>query len=422
MDNYNEELKTKKQNDSVNILQMLESRISEIVQIEKEVKKKFPKLFQQRLPRFMRRRAASHNVKRIPKLRRPKNVESKDRKKLFAHRRKVLFTNHKRILKKNQRHAYKDPNKCVLHKWFAKRFKLERSQESEGLEQVPLYNNTKNQRNLYRQTRYGCAYLSLADTIAVRLEGDYCMKLLAKLDILSESISGFTFSARTLETDRYEVVVHLFTPTTDADQADHKEKKVKLEPSSDREYICPMFVNNRADHMIFWLPRKHVDRILELYKSLDDSLKFTKIQPCDWTRVRLIGPKSREEAMKIAQDPERHKQAISDVDQRLAPRRTLGLSIGRFIDEQDASFTYYSTDPYAVDIVFRKKAGRMLWHKLIKNKSHLVGGKRDVDTLTTGNCFELIPDHFLHKRADQTPVISGSNSKKVVLRNQKKVA
>ncbi|CAG2180942.1 unnamed protein product, partial [Oppiella nova] len=49
------------------ILKRIESHCLEMDSLNTECKTKAPKLMSQRLPRFMRRRASSHNPKRVPK-------------------------------------------------------------------------------------------------------------------------------------------------------------------------------------------------------------------------------------------------------------------------------------------------------------------------------------------------------------------
>lgn len=391
MDEYSSELKMRQQvsreTNEINLLNMIESRIMEIVQIEDECKRKLPKLYHQRLPRFMRRRAASHNPNRLPKRFRPSEKSdfgTKDRKKLLKHRRKIQFRKHKRILSKHVKHKYKDSFKCLLHKWFAKRFKM--GQEG-ALEHVPLYNNTKNQRNLYRQSCYGCAYLSLAHLIPLRinfkkqnLDDD-----LDYLNRLTKEVSGFTFCAQSLIKGQYEIVIHMFNPDTN-------------------EYICPAFTNLHGANVkqpnceiTLWVPR---NKFQEIYNNLiviseqfNREYQIDQVYPKDWTRVRLVGPSAHEQALKISESQKIHKSAILDVKKKL--NLSFGLTIGRFVEEKVANFIYYYTKPTVVDIVFKGPEGRMLWHKLIKNKAHLVGGHRDIDRLLVADCFKLIPDNHI---------------------------
>lgn len=378
--------------DEINLLNMIESRIMEVIQIEDECKKKLPKLYHQRLPRFMRRRAASHNIKRLPKKLRPppnSNYGKKDRKKLLIYRRRIRFRKHKRVLKKHRRHKYKNPDKCLLHNWFAKRFKI----ASEGeLKYVPLYNSTKNQRNLYRQTRYGCAYLSLAHLVPIQLElsglkeDSVLTNQLENLNRFTLEVSGFTFCAKSLEMGNYEIAVHLY--------------KLNTLP---REYLCYSLVslsrneeNNEYSGRTFtlWVPRVNFEEVFETLTSISKDcikeFKVKKIYSRDWIRTRLIGPEAREEAIKIANDVSKHESASEDTDMRL--NLSLGLTIGRYFEEISTSFTYYHTKPYTVDVVFKLKEGKMLWYKLIKNKAHLVGGYRDLNRLLVAEWFQVKPD------------------------------
>lgn len=361
---------------NLNLLKMIESRIIEIMQVENEIKKKHPKSFQQRLPRFMRRRAASHNPKRIPKKLRPIKFSSKERSKLYKYRLRIRIQKHKRILAKYKGRQYKDLNKSILHKWFAKRFKIERKKE--GLEQIPLHNNTKNQRNLYRQTLAGCAYLSFAHLISIKINLPYETATLDLLNKLTLSIAGFTFSARSLESGKYEVAVHLFELT---------EGK-----SKDREHICPALVSNRDTHLLLWVPR---EKLLNVKTQLDlIEVPYDIIMPHKCVRIRLLGPDSHTEAAKISEDAEKLKEAVEDVDRRLGRTRDFGVSIGRLVQEKDIDLVYYQTKPRSVDLVLRDRPGRLLWHKLVKNKAHLVGGWRDVNVLMAGSYFRLMPDHM----------------------------
>lgn len=389
MDQFKRDLKNNAGSSTdLNLLRMLESRIVEVIQIEKEVKKKYPKLFTQRLPRYMRRRAASHNANRIPKWlrcstskRAQNKLTAKDRRRLYKYRERIRHAKSKRVLRRHSQNKFKDPNKSILHKWFAKRFKMETKQL--GLEWVPLHNNTKNFRNLYRQTRYGCAYFSLAHLVAFRVEATLDTATIKTLNQFCHPASGFTFAARSLENGRYEIVIHLY-----------ETKLGEKKSEGQHEHVCPALVayNVQAKRLTMWVPRLNVARVQGILKATN--LVHEMLPPRETVRIRLMGPYARKEAMKISVKMKVHEEAIFDVDRRLLASHKLGLTIGRHIEETSACFTYYQTDPQSVDIVIRNKAlGRMLWHKMIKNKAHLVGGKRDVDELfKEKECFQLKPD------------------------------
>lgn len=380
------------QND-INLLSMIESRIMEVVQIEDDCKKKMPKLYQQRLPRFMRRRAASHNPKRLPKKLRPQSgsgFASKSRKSLLRYRQRTKFQKFKRILKKHSRHKYEDPYKSLLHKWFAKRFKISKDDDYKHMSHVPIHNNTKNQRNLYRQSKYGCAYISMIHLISIELtltstkNASLFAAQLSQVNRLTNHVTGFTFGAKALEKGRYEVAVHLYKPESNL-----------------QEYICSALVNFKKSNkqspkpkFVLWLPRQHYQEVYKYLKCLSDELEegfsVEGIYPRDCVRVKLLGPDSHAEAAKIICNKNNHKLVNEDIERRLGS--SFGTSLGRLIEEPNATFTYYNTKPQTVDIVLKTREGRLLWHKLVKNKAHLVGGSRDLNTLLLDESFKLIPD------------------------------
>lgn len=377
--------------DDINLLNMIESRIMEVIQIEDECKKKLPKLYHQRLARFMRRRAASHNIKRLPKKLRPpvhSDYGTKSRKALLKYRRRVRFRKHKRILKKHKRQSNKNSNKCLLHDWFAKRFKMTSNGD---MPRIPLQNNTKNKRNLYRATRYGCAYLSLAHLTPIRLqlscpkEGLHLRNQLQNLNRFTIEVSSFTFCAKSLEKGNYEVAVHLY----------------RLEPPQ-REHLCCALVSfsgfeddeSKQPDLTLWVPKDNLQDVYDTLTTISEGCSkqfaINKICPSECIRMRFVGPNAHYEASKIAINKDLHQIARQDCDMRL--NSTLGLSIGRQVKEGSAIFTYYNTKPSVVDIVFKSKAGKILWYKLIKNKAHLVGGLLDLNQLLVEKCFQLEPD------------------------------
>lgn len=395
MDQYELERQVKRTPD-INLLKMIESRIMEIVQIENDCKKKLPKLFNQRLPRFMRRRAACHDTSRLPKRLRallgtptsdtPANKKAKT--KLLKYKRKMLFRKRKRKLRKHHDPLLANQTKSLLHKWFAKRFKMDS-------DYVPVHNNTKNQRNLKRQLRYGCAYFSYAHMNSLEIcvsDASKNLKLVREtLNQLTYSISGFTFCAQALDEKRYEVCVHLYEPL------------VSGEERQTRDYICPALVSLRAADDVkdakfcIWCDRVHLERVSQLLDSTLSDLKeknlvsITKALPQHVMRIKLVGQNAYEESARIVADKSQHKAALEDTERRL-PRR-LGAAIGRFRAENlYTDYIYYNTYPSSVDIVFKNREGKLIWHKMIKNKAHIVGGRRDVERLLSEGCFRLQPD------------------------------
>lgn len=459
MDEFKKDIKAEQEAKHVrdiNLLNMIESRIMEIVQIEDECKKKLPKLFSQRLPRFMRRRAACHDIKRMPRKLRP-HIDSnlKPRKSLLKYRQKKRFRKHKRILKRHARHKYRDLDKCLMHKWFAKRFKM----SSQGpLNHVPLYNSTKNQRNLYRQTRFGCAFISMAHLAAIQLTfvpdltvGTLRCQLM-QLNQLAFEISGFTFNARALGNTNYEILIHLYEPIENASVERDYICSVMAHLNNIGSVECPEKTKQQRDtsrppaQLTLWVPREKVkdvtNHLMIIAEQLNEN-KFVlkKISPSEETRVRLVGPDAWTQAVRVSEhlsddsdtvkidatktnpvkpskasqtdmkvgedcDPLRpiHTNAQDDASQRLGSANdykgsSFGLTIGRYVEEKFVDFIYYNTEPRVVDLIFKTKKGRHLWYQLVKNKAHLVGGYRDLDRLLPAQKYKLIPDHIV-SRAD----------------------
>lgn len=362
-----------------NMLNMIESRIIELLKAEQESKRKLPKLFSQRLPRHMRRRAACHDPKRLPKRLR-RYVEAADtRKKLLIYRLKKRHTKNKRILKKHLGHHFKDGSKCLLHKWFAKRFKME---HFGILKNLPLHNSTKNQLNLYRQSLYGCAYISMAHLVRIRLDFNQGVRgqiisLLDQLNSLTNCISGFTFSAEALELGEFEITVKLFSPA--------------------KEFICNalVFLSNYSkccpSYLTMWLPKENS---VEILRRLEEISELSKVKfrcslqsTSDILRIRLLGPNSHLRALSISTNLHENTKARDQVVTQI--HKSLGLSIGRFIEEDNLDVIHYNTDPITVDIVLKGPSGRLLWCKLVKNKAHLVGGYRDWLVLSKSIRFKL---------------------------------
>lgn len=360
----------------INLLNMIESRIIEIIDIEKLARKKRPKLFSQRLPRYMRRRAACHNIKRLPLrvrnlVRKPedKSTKTKDIKKLLKYRRRLRFRKHKRVLRKHKKADYRNPMKCLLHKWFAKRFNIGTLYP---LSYIPIHNNTKNWRTIQRHSVYGCAFLSMAHLMQIIVKFDNPTKKYRlndqfdKMNRITTEPTGFTFCALALERCRYEIVIKLLI--------DGHEISIlaSLDNYSD---------SKQPASLTLWVPVIHhqiiCDRLKEISKECTKEFVVETIMPKYCTRIRLLGPDARTEALKVCENRDLHNIAIDDAIKRC--KCSFGFEIGRHIKDTNAEFTYYNTKPEAVDISFKGVKGRLLYYQLVKHKAHLVGGKRDHD-------------------------------------------
>ena len=194
---------------------------------------------------------------------------------------------------------------------------------------------------------------------------------LTKLNSLAEEPSGFTFCAISLERCNYELTIKLF------------DKR--------NAYICDALVHldnyhdqKRPAFLTMWVPILHhkiiIDRLKVISTECSREFKTQLVMPNEWVRIRLVGQDSREIAQKLGKDKELHDNAVYDADFRC--KSFLKFHLGRHIEEQVVNFTYFNTQPRAVDIVLKGKEGRLLWYDMIKNKSHLVGGFRDFTRLS----------------------------------------
>lgn len=213
------------------------------------------------------------------------------------------------------------------------------------------------------------------------------------LNKLTDETSGFTFCAQAIEAKNYEVCLHLYEPSSQQEQG------------AERKYLGPAFVSfsdavreKDTAKLRIWVCRgiinqvmQHVDSILSCLSDLKMPVSAKKIPPSEIIRIRMIGQNAYDELSKVITDQNSHKAATEAAERRLPTQ--LGASIGRCLKDSDhMHLIYFNTHPRCVDLVLSQRQGKLLWHKLIKNKAHLVGGYRDVERLMTGNCFELKPD------------------------------
>ncbi|XP_046858385.1 ribonucleases P/MRP protein subunit POP1-like [Xenia sp. Carnegie-2017] len=158
----------------------------------------------QSLPRHMRRRAASHNPKRLPvRLREAHNREvSKSQekqkeplkqKKSRRHRRKVgnLL---KEYIRRQKKHVWLE-----THVWHAKRFKM---MEKWGYK-IPLHPNDKSVRASYRAMAYGCLLQDISYYQCIEIEGRENL-MLAAMKHLTNNEVGLTMAAADYRTGQYE--------------------------------------------------------------------------------------------------------------------------------------------------------------------------------------------------------------------------
>lgn len=143
--------------DELSIERWIKARNAEIASLAQECKVKLPQQMSQRLPRYMRRRAASGNPKRIPKSVRPWWLEDKTTVKKKKKQQRTKYKSAALAIRSRKRRN-DDPSRSPIHVWLAKRFKM---QLMWG-QRIAWSNCTKNQRSLFRKARssYCIYYLS----------------------------------------------------------------------------------------------------------------------------------------------------------------------------------------------------------------------------------------------------------------------
>ncbi|KAI1304898.1 hypothetical protein HDE_01687 [Halotydeus destructor] len=363
--------------DEVNLLKLINARKEEINSINSECRTKLPKLAQQRLPRYMRRRAASHNPKRIPKACRSKWLTStkaptghSDATSEAKEKRRLKMKKHinEKKLKENIEKRNAREERSLFHVWFAKRFKM----EPLWSKLVPIRNNTKNERNLHRMAKRGICYYymsSFMKALKIRI-GFNEMQL-----FLHQLISPESKSLIENVEDR-EQTVNLYEP-----------EKYPL------GLIGPVALS-WSSSKCEWTVWCHVSILESVTQLLTDrfSSENLSVDVADLERIKLVGPESFEKLEKVLEQ----KVSFSTEDNGIL----FNVDVSKISELEplcDPTSCYFQVvndnigDRISLDIVVEKKCARAIWNKLIVNKSHLVGGIRDLKTLYFNSSKPLFP-------------------------------
>ncbi|KFM58487.1 Ribonucleases P/MRP protein subunit POP1, partial [Stegodyphus mimosarum] len=167
--------------DSVSVLKFAECRAREISSLAEEIACKASKLTVQRLPYYMRRRAASHNPKRVPRKLREhcKAHLAKSTKKSKKHRDKP-----KSLLEEYNR---RQSNFLWLetHLWHAKRFHMEKKWGYT----LPICSTEKSFKASYKAAAKHTLLFDLSYYCCIELRGPE-KQLLTKLTYLTDACTG----------------------------------------------------------------------------------------------------------------------------------------------------------------------------------------------------------------------------------------
>ena len=205
----------------INIHRLINSHIVEIHSLKRQCKTKACKQTLQRIPRHMRRRAASNNPKRMPKALQQQHGgnsfnaggggnQQTSKKKKAGDQNGPRKKRKKKSKSEHVKRRNANPLRTPLHLWFAKRFKLHLSWG----QLMPLKNNVKNQRTLYRCSKAGYSLFYLPFRCSYLLEGsgerkelalDYLAHFLSPEDSfkLRELVTGSEGKGQTITVDLY---------------------------------------------------------------------------------------------------------------------------------------------------------------------------------------------------------------------------
>ncbi|OWF43056.1 ribonucleases P/MRP protein subunit POP1-like isoform X2 [Mizuhopecten yessoensis] len=178
----------------IGVVEYVENRAAEIKALHKYLGvSRSNRLVMQLLPKGLRRRALSHNIKRLPRRLREAakkeyvNRDTKARRKppsrKFRRRPKNLLEEYNR---RQRKHVWLE-----THIWHAKRFKME---EKWGYK-IPIQPTDKSKRASYRSTKHHCLIQDHSYMCCIELKGpEHC--LLDGLCHMTNNSTGQTFAAK----------------------------------------------------------------------------------------------------------------------------------------------------------------------------------------------------------------------------------
>ena len=354
----------------LDIDKVLNARLIELNSLSKEIKQKSNKLVLQRIPRYMRRRAASHNPKRVPSkfIKQPfasignsyvKEKRRKQRKKHVNKLKKKLS-----IRKRNEK-----VGRTLLHIWFRKRFAL--VNELDHL--VPLRNNTKNFRNLHKVSTKQCAF--------------YYRPLHRLLEI--------KFDDAQLLTEALMLMKSFFNTNLD----DCSAGELDLFFYKDGVCLAPVSFLQLSESTI-WLsiPIDFYSMINQTLNELFSSihLKYATYE-CQFERFRLIGPKATKHLESLLKSSSSTgEQSLTDLtlaDLFTSSKLYKIISECKFFDQTNLTIAILLKHKAKsiVDVLVPKSLAKKFWYSLVKNKGHLVGGKIDYEYYALQNDFICYP-------------------------------
>ena len=359
-----------------------EARMVELGVLARELKPKSNKLTMQQLPRFMRRRAASHNPKRLPSKRRTKVVAGKGassqtgqkgRTKQRTKRMKHLGLRRKRY---SIRCRNRKEDRHLLHIWFRKRFAM---RSLLGL-RLPSHNNTKNFRNLHQKSAQKCVYfhLPLYEYLHVRCTTQQQLqpffRIVARLTDHRErtDLRLCLLKRKELTLDfvvdqrwnSFFKIIHTHQP---ADQL--------ADGSHDFLIVAPLLTH--------WI-------LFDQFKVLcsDESIQVFQGRQ-QFQRFRLIGPEAVQKLSQVclqwaSRDECVTGDEIKSIESIGKGQVKMCLNADAFYDGPANQLSVLlinqplDSRAHCLDVVVPSRCAKRFWYSLVRNRSHLVGGLRDL--------------------------------------------
>ncbi|XP_076089545.1 ribonucleases P/MRP protein subunit POP1-like isoform X2 [Mytilus galloprovincialis] len=344
----------------VGIMQYAQSRANEIEALAIEIKKNTGarKVFQS-LPIHMRRRAMSHNIKRLP--RRLHNIARKEYDKITSNPKRPSRRHRRRpknLLEEYQRRQRKHIW-LETHIWHAKRFKME---DRWGY-RIPLHSTDKSIKACYRATQNYCQIQDMSYLCCIEITGEE-NNILEGLGHLTDLATGLTFGARSningtreghtcvYKYDKYPFhaigcVSYLWKPETNQDESNLISRQLWI-------WCHPSCYNELWEELkICFKPENRDSDISELHQQTFSSGEITVISLKDTlNRHRLIGPSSNQILYQVLKPANILKKEASEQwwqKYYQIPSKSLAYTQqGEFIESLDKTPSPGEYTPYSV--------------------------------------------------------------------------
>ena len=355
----------------------------------------------QRLPRFMRRRASSHNPKRIPRSVRQLIGKSSDQNKQSDNKKNNTYKR-KHVNKKKQQISVKRrsqrEDRSVLHIWFAKRFQM--VMHCNRL--IPMKNNTKNQRILYHKSKDDVVFYYHSLENCIEIDYSNCSEQ-EVINYLSKFINEEIGSRLEMDKDR-EVNAIFYDPNNPTKPL----SPVKLIWSQTGSKL--LILNNVCES----------ENIESTLIQISDQCLSSKLsivnKKNNLDRLRVIGPKTLhllsrclnfDFNVKLSYNETKsdsihyfryNDNTVSAIDSSQTslfngePKDdTFSKSLSKDFDFALIIKNKALNNRFVIDIIVSSDSVKTLWYRITENRSHRVGGLRDMETMALNTSSLFFP-------------------------------